>query len=81
MGDKGKSSSRAARLLHMLVTLYKAGGPLSQRGLARAAGLSRSAIQRYLPDATDLCPALYQLDDGRLAIDPPAWRRWIDDGD
>jgi predicted DNA-binding transcriptional regulator YafY len=63
-----RAITKAERLLQIESLLLAHPEGLSQAEIARRLGVNRSTIHRYLPDLTNRF-AIYELDDGRLAID------------
>jgi CRISPR-associated endonuclease/helicase Cas3 len=63
-----RATTKAERLLQIESLLLAHPAGLSQAEIARRLGVNRSTIYRYLPDLTKRF-AIYELDDGRLAID------------
>jgi len=62
-----KAANKSARLLQIEALLLEHPAGLSQAEIARRVGVHRSTIYRYLPDMSQFC--VYEIDDGRLAID------------
>ena len=63
-----RAATKAERLLQIESLLLAHPEGLSQAEIARRIGVNRSTVYRYLPDLTARF-AVYELDDGRLAID------------
>ena len=64
----GRGVGKAERLLQIEALLLVHPEGLTQAEIARRLGVHRSTVHRYLPELTQLF-ALYEADDGRLAID------------